>query len=162
VLAIRAVVKHYPVVGVGIAQRPQIPTLKRLHPVGGGLGHVAGGVDRVVQDHQRSTSARRWVGGNLNAAQQSERSRRAQRRGRTHRTDKDDRLVRLQRQGQEIGGFLEGIGAVGDDHAVEAIVQEVVHHAEYIQPVAGGERVARQAAERRLFYVGKPSELRNT
>ena len=63
------------------------------------------------------------VGGGGHRVVQVARAVGADRRGRPHRADQHHRLVALDHQVQEVRGLLHGVGAVGDDDAVDVVAR---------------------------------------
>ncbi|SPD64646.1 protein of unknown function [Cupriavidus taiwanensis] len=96
---------------------------------GVGLGNVAAGVDLVVQHRQRALALGRRVGGDQHGVIEVQRAVGTQCGARAHRADHHHRLVALQRQVEEIRGFLDGVGAVRDHDAVDVRLLEQFRHA---------------------------------
>ncbi len=93
------------------------------------LGDVAAGVDLVVQHGQRALALGGRVGRDQHGVVQVERAIGAQRGARAHRAHHHHRLVALERQVQEVSGFLDGIGAVRNDDAVHVRLLEQFRYA---------------------------------
>ena len=128
-------------VGVHVTEQAQLVGTERLDAVGVGLGHVAGGVDLVVEHHQRPLPHRLLRDRRPHRVEQVQRPVGADRRGRAHRPDHHDRTLVLHGEVQEVGGLLQGVGAVGDDDAGHRRVglEDGVDARRQRQPVGGGD-----------------------
>ena len=111
-------VEHHPV-AVHDAEHAVAARLERLQPQRIGLGHLARGVDLVVEDDHDAASARRRIRGDPESLEQvggpfvSERARVA------HRADDHDRPRVTDGQVEKVRELLERVGAAGDDDAGE-------------------------------------------
>ena len=104
-------------VAVDMPERAEIGRAEGLQPVGGGLDHVAGGVDLVVQDDRHALAARLGGAGDAQRGDEVHPGIAADGARRTLRADQDDRLRRAQGQVEKKRGLLEGRGAVRDHEA---------------------------------------------
>ena len=112
-------------VAVGMAEHAEIRRAERLQAQGGGLRHLPRGMDLVVQHHQHAHAARIRAGGDADGVDQVHAGVAGQRAGGALRADQHHRDRHLQRQVEEIRGFLQRRGAVADDDAGE--VRDVPH-----------------------------------
>ena len=86
-----------------------------------GFGDEARRADAVVKHHHDPAPTGIRVGGDGDGFQQVHRPVGADRRRRTHRGGKDHRFIAFHRQIEEIRGFIEGVGAMSDHHAIDII-----------------------------------------
>ncbi|MNM55796.1 hypothetical protein D3C81_669450 [compost metagenome] len=86
-----------------------------------GFAHVATGLDFIVHGHQHAFATRLFVAGHGHGVVEVEHAVGGHRGARAHGTHYHDRFVGLFHQVEEEGGLFQGIGAVGDDDAVDIL-----------------------------------------
>ena len=101
-------------VRVGVAEQADVGTAKSLEPIGRTFGDFASGLDLVVQQCKRSEASGSGQPGDSDRVEQVQASVGAKAIGRPLRPDQDNWECSLEREVQEVGGFLECGGAVGD------------------------------------------------
>ena len=82
-----------------------------------GLGDVAGGVDLAVHGEHRTFALGLRIDGDADCVQQIARAVEVGFRGVALGADQDHGLVGIDGEVEPVGGFFQGVGAVGDDDA---------------------------------------------
>ena len=99
-----------------MAKHPEIRRAEGLHPQCGGLRHIARRLNFIIQQHQRAQAPRSGVGGDTNGVDDIHRPIARKCRCRALRTHQHHGDGNLQRERQEIGGFLKACRAMRDDN----------------------------------------------
>ena len=107
-------------VAVDDAQHADTARLEGVEPQRVGLGHVARGVDLVVEHDERAEASRRRIGSDAEGREQVGGALVAERARVAHRPDHDHWPVVSHREVQEVGDLLERVGAARHDEAGEA------------------------------------------
>ncbi len=103
------------------SQRSGIGRFKSINGGGMHLGHMPRGMNGGVHDQQDTPAPGGRTGSHLHGLVKIGRAVRGDGVRRTHGARQDYRPAVRQRLFQEEGGFLHGVRAVGDDHAVRGI-----------------------------------------
>ena len=145
----RPLIGHQPQRAIGAAQR--------LHLAAVALDRVAPAPDPAVHHHQRAQPCCAPAGGHLNGLIQIQRPICAQRCGRPHRAGEHQRLVRGHGQVQEMGAFLQRVGAVGDDDGIHIAAGGQLAHAPGQLQQKGIGQIGRVNGKQRLgLHAGQP------
>ena len=152
----RRAVEHH-AIGVGEAQRADFAGHERLDMVGMRLGHEAGGVDRAVKQHHDALAGRLRGEHGADRVQVVERPVPADCAPGSHRTNDNHRFVRLDRELEEIGRFLQSRGSVGDDRTGDVRPLQLAHDPSSEVQLLFGTHVA--AADRRDLFHLDPRQL---
>ena len=159
----RTAVEDHLLVRVGVTQAAQLAGAEGLQPVAVALGHVPGRLDFVVQHRQHAPAGGLGRGGHPDAVQQVDVGVGAQRGGRPHGPGNHHRPPVLHRQVQEVGGLLQGRGAVGYGHPAGRGVpgENVVDAAGQLQPVGRQDVGAAHVDQLLRQYLGNFLRLGN-
>lgn len=100
-----------------LAQEPHLGRLERIQRIGISLGNIISRRDAVIHHHQRAPIASLGTSCDGDGLEEIIGAISGEGGGGPHGTDNDDRLVAVDGGVEEEGGFLERVGAVGDDRA---------------------------------------------
>jgi hypothetical protein len=132
-----------------VAQRTAVGRLEGGRAGAVRLADAVRGVDLVGQHHQAALLAGLRAGGDLHRRQQVGRPVGARQRRVAHRAGDDERMGCGVQEIQQVGGFLDGVRALGDHHSVHSV------HAAAGQPEPDGigQRGDVREGQRRTRYL---------
>ena len=150
-------------VAVDEAEVAEVRGAEGFDAEGVSFGNVAGGVDFVVQDEQDALAAGGGGSGSTDGVQEVERPVGADGGGGAHGADEDDGAVVLDGEVEEVGGFLHGVGAVGDDDAGGGgfVGEDAVDAGGEGEPVGDGDVGAADVGDLLDSDVGDLGDLRD-
>ncbi len=122
VVPLRNLIEVHHAIAIDHAKLAVVAAAERLEPERVGLGHVARGVDLVVEDHEHALIARLWIGGDADAFEQIGGALIAHGAGIAHRPDHHHRPRVADGQVQEERRFLQRVGAARHDNPGEVLI----------------------------------------